>query len=69
MNSAELDQLVAQIGEEILARVNRPPCPRPRAEHPDQVCPAARSAAPDLRREDETNRGPGCRPRLSQRES
>ncbi len=40
MNSAELDQLVAQIGEEILARVSRPALSKAEGLNiPDQVCP------------------------------
>ena len=40
MNSVELDQLVAQIGDEILARVNRPALSRAEGLNiPDQVCP------------------------------
>ena len=42
MTPAELDQLVAQIGEEILARVNRPGAPKKGGEGlnlRDEVCP------------------------------
>ena len=42
MNSAELDQLVAAIGEEILSRVNRSASAPPKGEGlnlPDKVCP------------------------------
>ena len=43
MTQAELDRLVAQIGEEILARVGRDGAPAPRKGEglnlPDQVCP------------------------------
>ncbi len=43
MTHSELDSLVAQIGEEILARVNRQPVPAPRKGEglnlPDEVCP------------------------------
>src|SRR5436305_13012724 len=40
MTSTELDQLVAQIGEEILARVNRPALSKAEGLNiPDQVCP------------------------------
>jgi deoxyribose-phosphate aldolase len=42
LDTRELEQLVAQIGEEILARVGRPAAGPPRGEGlnlPDQVCP------------------------------
>lgn len=42
MDAAELDQLVAQIGDEILKRVSRQGSARPRGEGlniPDEVCP------------------------------
>src|SRR5437588_3867865 len=40
MTSTELDQLVAQIGEEILARVSRPALSKAEGLNiPDQVCP------------------------------
>src|SRR5207247_11154198 len=47
MNSAELDQLVAQIGEEILARVNRPALSKAEGLNiPDQVCPGCTQRCP-----------------------
>ena len=47
MNSAELDQLVAQIGEEILARVSRPALSKAEGLNiPDQVCPGCTQRCP-----------------------
>ena len=47
MNSAELDQLVAQIGEEILARVSRPALSKAEGLNiPDVVCPGCTQRCP-----------------------
>jgi deoxyribose-phosphate aldolase len=51
VNQAELDQLVAQIGEEILARVTREPATLPAKKGeglnlPDQVCPGCAQRCP-----------------------
>ena len=47
MNSAELDQLVAQIGGEILARVSRPALARSEGLNvPDLVCPGCTQRCP-----------------------
>jgi deoxyribose-phosphate aldolase len=47
VNSAELDQLVAQIGEEILARVSRPALSKAEGLNiPDTVCPGCTQRCP-----------------------
>jgi len=47
VNSAELDQLVAQIGEEILARVSRPALSKAEGLNiPDLVCPGCTQRCP-----------------------
>ena len=47
MNSAELDQLVAQIGEEILARISRPTLSKAEGLNiPDLVCPGCTQRCP-----------------------
>lgn len=48
MTPAELDQLVAQIGEEILSRLNGPVSPKKREglNLPDQVCPGCVQRCP-----------------------
>jgi deoxyribose-phosphate aldolase len=47
VNSAELDQLVAQIGEEILARLSRPALSKAEGLNlPDQVCPGCTQRCP-----------------------
>jgi deoxyribose-phosphate aldolase len=47
VTAAELDQLVAQIGEEILARLNRPvPAKGEGLNLPDRVCPGCQQRCP-----------------------
>ena len=47
MTSAELDQLVAQIGEEILARVSRPALSKAEGLNiPELVCPGCTQRCP-----------------------
>ncbi len=73
MTQAELDRLVAQIGEEILARVGRVPAAASAKKGeglnlPDQVCPGCvQRCAADLRAQYEGDHRGGRRPRLGQR--